>query len=61
MKDKLEKYGKERHVYRLRSVALLALLVAGAAMAAMIPIGISYRMAEARAVEAPQTSLSLPA
>lgn len=51
MKDKLEKTGHRRLYYRLRASCLLGLLFLTLAGAAAIPVGISYRLAQAKAVE----------
>lgn len=51
MKDKLEKTGHRRLYYRLRASCLLGLLFLSLAGAAAIPVGISYRLAQAKAVE----------
>ena len=51
MKDKLEKSGHRRLYYRLRATCLLGLLFLSLAGAAAIPVGISYRLAQAKAVE----------
>ena len=51
MKDKLEKTGHRRLYYRLRATCLLGLHFLSLAGAAAIPVGISYRLAQAKAVE----------
>ena len=49
MSDKLEKTGHKKAYYQVRTVFTMTMILLGAVLMAIIPIGVSYKLAQAKA------------
>lgn len=58
MSDKLEKTNHKKGYYRTRLILTVVLFLLGAIAIATIPVGFTYKIAQAKAAEAEQSSLS---
>ncbi len=56
MKNKLERTGKNRHYYQMKAAVTVLLFLLAIAALTIIPVGISYKLAEAQANAGDETT-----